>query len=44
MLLGRAGADTNRELLEAMRMIADSGEGPAEQFPSMGCSIKWRAV
>jgi peroxiredoxin len=41
---GPAGTGTHRELLEAMRMIADSGEGPAEQFPSMGCSIKWRAV
>lgn len=29
------------ELLEAMRMIAGTGKGPAEQHPSMGCSIKW---
>jgi hypothetical protein len=20
------------------------GQGPAEQFPSIGCSIKWKAV
>lgn len=30
------------ELLNAMRMIAATGNGPAEQLPSMGCSIKWR--
>ena len=30
------------ELLNAMRQIAETGEGPQEQFPSMGCSIKWR--
>ncbi len=32
----------NRELVDAMMMIAETGEGPREQFPSMGCSIKWR--
>jgi peroxiredoxin len=31
-----------RDLLEAMRLIAATGKGPAEQVPSMGCSIKWR--
>ncbi|MFY9327053.1 MAG: thioredoxin family protein [Georgfuchsia sp.] len=30
------------ELLEAMRQIAQTGNGPREQFASMGCSIKWR--
>ena len=29
------------ELLPAMRLIAETGHGPAEQRPSMGCSIKW---
>jgi peroxiredoxin len=29
------------ELLTAMKMIAKTGNGPKEQFPSMGCSIKW---
>jgi peroxiredoxin len=33
-----------RELLEAMRLVAETGRGPAEQTPSMGCSIKWRQV
>jgi len=30
------------ELLHAMRQIATTGQGPHEQQPSMGCSIKWR--
>ena len=29
------------DLLNAMKMIAETGNGPKEQFPSMGCSIKW---
>ena len=32
-----------RELVEAMRLIARTGRGPAEQLPSVGCSIKWKA-
>jgi len=32
-----------RELLDAMLMIAETGQGPEHQNPSMGCSIKWRA-
>ena len=41
---GRAPAapDERRELVDAMRQIAASGHGPAEQVASMGCSIKWR--
>jgi peroxiredoxin len=31
-----------RELYEAMLQIAKTGRGPAEQTPSVGCSIKWR--
>ena len=31
-----------RELYEAMVQIAETGEGPKEQIPSMGCTIKWR--
>jgi peroxiredoxin len=30
------------ELFLAMKAVAESGQGPAEQVPSMGCSIKWR--
>ena len=33
-----------RELLDAMRVIAATGKGPAEQIPSMGCSVKWKAA
>ena len=33
--------DGESELLKAMKMIAKTGNGPKEQFPSMGCSIKW---
>ncbi|MEO0421131.1 MAG: thioredoxin family protein [Pseudomonadota bacterium] len=36
-----ATEDTRQELLDAMRAVARTGQGPAEQFPSMGCSIKW---
>ena len=31
-----------RELFEAMKQVAETGKGPAEQVPSMGCSIKWK--
>lgn len=30
------------ELYLAMQAVAETGRGPAEQIPSMGCSIKWR--
>ena len=33
--------DGESELLAAMKMISKTGNGPKEQFPSMGCSIKW---
>ena len=31
-----------RDLFEAMKTVADTGKGPEEQIPSVGCSIKWR--
>ena len=34
-------ANRNKELVNAMRLIAQTGEGPREQVASMGCSIKW---
>jgi hypothetical protein len=37
-----AKGDEKRELREAMLQIAGTGKGPAEQVPSVGCSIKWR--
>jgi len=32
-----------KELIEAMRQIALTGQGPEEQIPSVGCGIKWKA-
>ena len=39
-----AAAGARRDLYEAMKQVAETGEGPREQVPSMGCSIKWRAA
>ena len=36
-------AGARRELVEAMRAIAATGTTTAPQFPSIGCSIKWKA-
>ena len=33
-----------RELYDAMVQVAETGKGPKEQIPSMGCSIKWKAA
>lgn len=38
----KADSQTKRELVHAMRDIAENGQGPDAQNPSMGCSIKWR--
>ena len=35
-------ANARRDLFEAMKQIAETGQGPKDQFPSMGCSIKWK--
>ncbi len=39
----RMGSPANRtkELVNAMNQIAETGQGPQKQTPSMGCSIKW---
>lgn len=37
-----APEDAHRDLFEAMVQVAKTGQGPAEQIPSMGCSIKWK--
>jgi len=42
-LKAAADSDAPRELFEAMRLIADTAQGPAEQHAGIGCSIKWRA-
>jgi peroxiredoxin len=38
-----APPDARRDLFEAMLQVARTGEGPREQVPSMGCSIKWKS-
>lgn len=35
--------DSSRELFYAMQQVAETGQGPAEQIASIGCSIKWKA-
>jgi peroxiredoxin len=39
-----AGENDRRDLFEAMKEIAATGEGPKAQIPSIGCSIKWKAA
>jgi peroxiredoxin len=34
--------DARRDLLEAMRAIAQNGDAPEAQYPALGCSIKWK--
>jgi peroxiredoxin len=34
--------DAKRDLLDAMTLVAKTGQGPKEQIPSIGCSIKWK--
>lgn len=37
-----APADARRDLFEAMKQVAETGRGPEDQIPSIGCSIKWK--
>lgn len=39
---GGADGRPRRDLFEAMRQVALSGTGPAQQIAGIGCSIKWR--
>ena len=41
---GKAPAeeDSKRELFEAMKAVAETGQGPELQTASIGCSIKWK--
>lgn len=36
--------DARRDLFEAMKQVAETGQGPRDQIASMGCSIKWKAA
>ena len=39
---GRNPAPTSsRDLFKAMKLVAETGQGPREQVASIGCSIKW---
>jgi len=37
-----AAVDVKRDLFDAMMQVAQTGKGPVQQVPSMGCSIKWK--
>ena len=37
-----ASADAWCELFDAMKQVSTMGQGPRQQTPSIGCSIKWR--
>lgn len=34
--------NSTRDLFKAMKLVAETGQGPNEQIQSIGCSIKWR--
>lgn len=40
---GAVTPETRLELLDAMRKVAETGLGPEDQTPSIGCSIKWKS-
>ncbi len=33
--------ESTRDLFHAMKLVAETGQGPKEQVQSIGCSIKW---
>ena len=33
--------DGDSDLYKAMKLISETGNGPKDQIPSMGCNIKW---
>jgi len=37
-----AAPGVRRDLFLAMKQVAETGQGPQEQIPGMGCSIKWK--
>tara|TARA_B100000686_G_scaffold170684_1_gene177907 strand:- start:9318 stop:9875 length:558 start_codon:yes stop_codon:yes gene_type:complete len=39
-----AHVNARRDLFESMLMIAQTSQGPSNQIPSIGCSIKWREI
>ncbi len=39
-----ASPDVRRDLFLSMQQVIETGAGPKDQIPSMGCSIKWKAA
>ena len=37
----KAIREEDSDLKIAMKLIAETGNGPKDQIPSMGCNIKW---
>ncbi len=37
-------AGMRRDLVEAMKLVAETGQTPPDQIQSMGCSIKWASA
>ena len=37
----QTASQSTRDLFHAMKLIAETGQGPREQISSIGCSIKW---
>ena len=35
--------NSKNDLLEAMQCISQTNKGPLSQYPSAGCSIKWKS-
>lgn len=35
--------ESTRELFHAMKLVAETGQGPQAQIASIGCSIKWKS-
>ncbi len=38
----RDADDSRRDLFEAMKQVSMTGNGPEQQIPSIGCSLKWK--
>ena len=38
---GEPPPNNPRDLFNAMKQVAQTGQGPRDQIPSIGCSIKW---
>ena len=38
----QTSSETKNDLVDAMLSISKNGIRPEEQFPSIGCSIKWK--